>query len=136
MEMNVIIIAACIPILRPIYLILFSKPGASHYGSRPSKNHRNSHYKRTADSTTASSKSRSRGGSIIGLTKFSGGKKKEGLVVNEVAVAGTPQRDERMDSRDRTETGADIESDGGMEVVGLGEMRIEGEERGGWGEVR
>lgn len=35
-EMNVVIIAACIPTLRPLYLIIFKQPGAEYYvgGSR------------------------------------------------------------------------------------------------------
>ena len=39
-EMNVIIIAACIPTLRPLCLVLFRRPGASHY--RSSRRHRGS----------------------------------------------------------------------------------------------
>lgn len=31
MEMNIIIIAACIPTLRPLFLILFNRPGAAQY---------------------------------------------------------------------------------------------------------
>ena len=45
--MNVIIIAACIPTLRPIFLILFKRPGASKFRSNQN---RHSSYKRTADS--------------------------------------------------------------------------------------
>ena len=47
-EMNVIIIAACIPTLRPIFLILFKRPGASNFRSQGNRRH--SSYKKTADS--------------------------------------------------------------------------------------
>lgn len=47
-EMNVIIIAACIPTLRPIFLILFRRPGASNFGSNRNRHH--SSYKKTPDS--------------------------------------------------------------------------------------
>ena len=33
-EINAIIIAACIPTLRPVYLVLFRKPGAEFYSPR------------------------------------------------------------------------------------------------------
>ena len=45
--MNVIIIAACIPTLRPIFLILFKRPGASNFRSN---RNRHSSYKKTPDS--------------------------------------------------------------------------------------
>lgn len=47
-EMNVIIIAACIPTLRPVFLILFKRPGASKF--RSNRNRRHSSYKQTGDS--------------------------------------------------------------------------------------
>lgn len=50
--MNVIIIAACIPTLRPLYVLCFNRPGASHY--RPSLGHQHSYYQKTADSTNSS----------------------------------------------------------------------------------
>lgn len=31
-EVNVVIMAACVPAMRPLYLILFRRPGAEHYG--------------------------------------------------------------------------------------------------------
>lgn len=37
MEMNIIIIAACIPTLRPLFLILFNRPGAAQYLSDSNK---------------------------------------------------------------------------------------------------
>ena len=46
--MNVIIIAACIPTLRPVFLMLFSRPGASAFGSK--QNRRHSSYRKTPDS--------------------------------------------------------------------------------------
>ena len=46
--MNVIIIAACIPTLRPIFLIVFRRPGASKFGSNRNRHH--SSYKKTPDS--------------------------------------------------------------------------------------
>lgn len=46
--MNIIIIAACIPTLRPIFVILFSRPGASAFGSK--RNRRHSSYRKTPDS--------------------------------------------------------------------------------------
>ena len=30
-EINVVIMAACVPAIRPLYLILFHRPGAEHY---------------------------------------------------------------------------------------------------------
>ena len=33
-EINVVIVAACVPTLRPMYLILFRRPGAEHYGGK------------------------------------------------------------------------------------------------------
>ncbi|MDI1486614.1 MAG: hypothetical protein OHK93_005846 [Ramalina farinacea] len=33
-EINVVIVAACVPTLRPMYLILFGRPGAEHYGRK------------------------------------------------------------------------------------------------------
>ena len=33
-EINVVIIAACIPALRPVYLLIFRRPGAEAYSSR------------------------------------------------------------------------------------------------------
>ena len=36
-EINAVIIAACIPTLRPIYLVLFGKPGAELYHPKRSK---------------------------------------------------------------------------------------------------
>lgn len=48
--MNVIIIAACIPTLRPIFLVLFKRPGAENLrASAPERGH-SSYYCRTADS--------------------------------------------------------------------------------------
>jgi len=44
--MNVIIIAACIPTLRPLFLVLFSRPGSEHYCER--RHH--SSYHRTGES--------------------------------------------------------------------------------------
>ena len=46
--MNVIIIAACIPTLRPVFLMLFSRPGASAFGSK--RNRRHTSYKKSPDS--------------------------------------------------------------------------------------
>ena len=46
--MNVIIIAACIPTLRPIFLILFKRPGGSKFRSHQNRHH--SSYKKTPDS--------------------------------------------------------------------------------------
>ena len=46
--MNVIIIAACIPTLRPVFLMLFSRPGASAFGSK--RNRRHSCYQKTPGS--------------------------------------------------------------------------------------
>ena len=46
--MNVIIIAACIPTLRPIFLILFKRPGASNFRSNRNRHH--SSYQKTPDS--------------------------------------------------------------------------------------
>ena len=46
--MNVIIIAACIPTLRPIFLILFERPGSSKF--RSNRNRQHSSYKKTPDS--------------------------------------------------------------------------------------
>lgn len=49
-EMNVIIIAACIPTLRPIFLILFKLPGADNFRASVRERGHSSYYYRTADS--------------------------------------------------------------------------------------
>ena len=49
-EMNVIIIAACIPTLRPIFLILFKRPGANQFRASVRERGHSSYYFRTADS--------------------------------------------------------------------------------------
>ena len=46
--MNIIIIAACIPTLRPIFLLLSGRPGASQF--RFNRNRRHSSYKQAPDS--------------------------------------------------------------------------------------
>ena len=48
--MNIIIIAACIPTLRPIFLILFKRPGADHFRASVRERGHSSYYYRTADS--------------------------------------------------------------------------------------
>lgn len=48
--MNVIIIAACIPTLRPIYLILFKRPGAQNFRASVRERGHSSYYYRTSDS--------------------------------------------------------------------------------------
>ena len=47
-EMNIIIIAACIPTLRPLFLILFKHKGSSQY--RSGRDRRHSSYQKAADS--------------------------------------------------------------------------------------
>lgn len=47
-EMNVIIIAACIPTLRPIFLILFKRPGASNFRASVRERGHSSYYYRTS----------------------------------------------------------------------------------------
>ena len=47
--MNVIIIAACIPTLRPLFLILFKRPGASRFPL--SRNRRHLTYRKTSNSS-------------------------------------------------------------------------------------
>ncbi|CAD6588649.1 MAG: hypothetical protein ASARMPREDX12_003397 [Alectoria sarmentosa] len=49
-EMNVIIIAACIPTLRPIFLILFKRPGAQNFRASVRERGHSSYYYRTSDS--------------------------------------------------------------------------------------
>lgn len=49
-EMNVIIIAACIPTLRPIFLILLKRPGADNFRASVRERGRSSYYYRTSDS--------------------------------------------------------------------------------------
>ncbi len=49
-EMNIIIIAACIPTFRPIFLILFKRPGANHFRTSVRERGHSSYYYRTADS--------------------------------------------------------------------------------------
>lgn len=51
-EMNVIIIAACIPTLRPVYLVLFNRPGANQFRANASPPHYTS-YIRSSDSSAA-----------------------------------------------------------------------------------
>ncbi|MCJ1459452.1 hypothetical protein MMC28_009831 [Mycoblastus sanguinarius] len=53
-EMNVIIVAACIPTLRPIFLILFKRPGAAHFHTTLNERSHTS-YPRTSDSNNQSS---------------------------------------------------------------------------------
>lgn len=48
--MNVIIIAACIPTLRPIFLVLFKRPGAANFRASVRERGHSSYYYRTADS--------------------------------------------------------------------------------------
>ena len=48
--MNVIIIAACIPSLRPIFLVLFRRPGASNFRASVRERGHPSYYYRTSDS--------------------------------------------------------------------------------------
>lgn len=47
-EMNVIIIAACIPTLRPVFLILFKRPGASNFRASVRERGHSSYYYRTS----------------------------------------------------------------------------------------
>lgn len=49
-EMNVIIIAACIPTLRPIFLVLFKRPGAANFRASVRERGHSSYYYRTTDS--------------------------------------------------------------------------------------
>lgn len=49
-ELNVIIIAACIPTLRPIFLVLFKHPGSENLRASVRERGRSSYYYRTADS--------------------------------------------------------------------------------------
>ena len=75
-EMNVIIIAACIPTLRPLFLVLFNQPGASHY--RPSLLEKRSRsYQKTPDSkdSSGSSSHLSRGSTLFNIV---GGKAFDG----------------------------------------------------------
>jgi len=57
--MNIIIIAACIPTLRPLCLVLFRRPEGDAYRLSPSKHKRSSYYKTPAsnDSSEASQSS-------------------------------------------------------------------------------
>lgn len=48
--MNVIIIAACIPTLRPIFLVLFKRPGAVNFRVSVRERGHSSYYYRTSDS--------------------------------------------------------------------------------------
>ncbi len=48
-EMNVIIIAACIPTLRPIFLVLCKRPGAENFRASVRERGHSSYYYRTAD---------------------------------------------------------------------------------------
>lgn len=47
-EMNVIIIAACIPTLRPVFLMLFKRPGASNFRASVRERGHSSYYYRTS----------------------------------------------------------------------------------------
>ena len=58
-EMNVIIIAACIPTLRPIFLVLFNRPGVENFRASVRERGHSSYYYRTADSDRSN-------GTIIG----------------------------------------------------------------------
>ena len=49
-EMNVIIIAACIPTLRPIFIVFFKRPGADNFRASVRERGHSSYYYRTADS--------------------------------------------------------------------------------------
>lgn len=49
-EMNVIIIAACIPTLRPIFLVLFKQSGSENFRASVRERGHSSYYYRTADS--------------------------------------------------------------------------------------
>ena len=40
-EINVVIAAACVPAIRPVFLILFHRPGASYYRSSASRHKSN-----------------------------------------------------------------------------------------------
>ena len=55
-EMNVIIIAASIPTLRPLYLIIFKRPGAENYGA---KSHKPTSYARATEYSNLSAKHKS-----------------------------------------------------------------------------
>lgn len=47
--MNIIIIAACIPTLRPIFLVLFKRPGAENFRASVRERGHSSYHYRTAD---------------------------------------------------------------------------------------
>ena len=51
-EINVVMVAACIPTLRPLYLVVFNKPGGATYMKRP--------YHHTTSEQNADSHSRTR----------------------------------------------------------------------------
>ena len=75
-EMNVIIIAASIPTLRPLYLIIFKRPGAENYGA---KSHKPTSYARAIEYSNLSAKHKSINagsrGSGAKLVSSMGGKK-------------------------------------------------------------
>ena len=48
-EMNVIIIAACIPTLRPLFLVLFKRPGADNFRASVRERGHSSYYYRSSD---------------------------------------------------------------------------------------
>ena len=57
--MNVIIIAACIPTLRPIFLLLAKRPGAENFRASVRERGHSSYYYRTADSGSTKTITRS-----------------------------------------------------------------------------
>ena len=48
-EINVVIAAACVPAIRPVFLILFHRPGASYYRSSASRHKSNQVHPLTHD---------------------------------------------------------------------------------------
>lgn len=65
--MNVIIIAACIPTLRPLYLIIFRQPGAEYYVGGSRQRQQASYAKATDYNNLGSTnKSNNRGSTIRG----------------------------------------------------------------------
>ena len=91
-EMNVIIIAACIPTLRPVFLVLFRRPGADNFRASVRERGRSSYYraseshgsKKTTKGSIISSKAFDRASrAMTGSTEAINNK---GSVNGEVAV--------------------------------------------------
>ncbi len=132
-EMNVIIIAACIPTLRPLCLVIFNRPDADAY--RPSVNKRShSSYYKTPKSTDSSQSQSILSNKVFGKqANESPNESTKSIFKKNYTMAA---KDLRVGSREVGSRDGDIEEEewvhatgSGVPMSGLGQARDEVDER-------